>query len=263
MVSRRCAASSLAAFRRDEDAGAFPAAAADASAKLVKLRQAEAFGVLDDHDRGVRNVHADFDDRGRDQHIDFAAAEIFHDLFFFVAAHAAVQQADAELRKDGCPQPLEFDDGGFQRSLRLCRLRLLDHGIDDVGLAAGGDFAPQKIPHARQVLRSGPARFNRRAAGRHLVDHGNVEIAVERERKRARNGRGGHHQHVGRMDALFDQPLALQHAEAMLLVHNHQAQLGEGARGLRAARACRRRACASPVRTRSMRRALFRGLAGR
>ena len=34
---------------------------------------------------------------------------------------------------------------------------------------------------------------------------------------------GGHHQHV-RRSALFDQSFALQHAEAMLLVDDHQAE---------------------------------------
>ena len=71
-----------------------------------------------------------------------------------------------------------------------------------------------------------PARFDRHAARRHLVDHGDVQIAVERERKRARNRRGRHHQHVRRR-ALFHQFLALQDAEAVLLVHDHQAQARE------------------------------------
>src|SRR5690349_16410003 len=41
-------------------------AAAHAAAQLVQLRETHALGVLDDHERGVRYVDADFDDGGRD-----------------------------------------------------------------------------------------------------------------------------------------------------------------------------------------------------
>ena len=58
----------------DQDAVALVGAAADASAQLVQLREAEALGVLDDHDGGVGNVDADFDDGGGDQDVDFALA---------------------------------------------------------------------------------------------------------------------------------------------------------------------------------------------
>ena len=42
------------------------------SAKLVQLREAEALGLLDDHQAGVGHVHADLDHRGRDQDLDLA-----------------------------------------------------------------------------------------------------------------------------------------------------------------------------------------------
>ena len=48
-------------------------------------------------------------------------------------------------------QLLEFHDGRFQRALRFGGFRLLDHRIHDVGLPPGRHFAPQKIPHARQI----------------------------------------------------------------------------------------------------------------
>ncbi len=85
---------------------------------------------------------------------------------FFLAAHAAVQQAQPQFWKNGFLQPLVFDDGGFERAVRFRRFGLLDHGIDDVGLAAGGDLAAQKIPHAGKMFGPGPARLDGRAAGR-------------------------------------------------------------------------------------------------
>ena len=50
-------------------------AAADAAAQLMQLREPETVGVDDDHHRCVRHVDADFDHRGRDQHVDLAGAE--------------------------------------------------------------------------------------------------------------------------------------------------------------------------------------------
>ena len=49
--------------------------AADAAAQLVQLRQTEPLRVLDQHDGSVRHVDADFDDRGRDEHVELAARE--------------------------------------------------------------------------------------------------------------------------------------------------------------------------------------------
>jgi hypothetical protein len=50
----------------DEDAVGFLRTAADASAELMELGEAEALGMLDDHDGGVGDVDADFDDGGGD-----------------------------------------------------------------------------------------------------------------------------------------------------------------------------------------------------
>ncbi len=49
-----------------------------AAAQLVQLGQAEAFGVLDHHQRGVRYVHAHFDDGGRHQQVDLPGLERHH-----------------------------------------------------------------------------------------------------------------------------------------------------------------------------------------
>ena len=66
----------------------------------MKLRQAKSFGVLDDHQRGVRHVDADLDDGRRNENVESPGDEFAHDLFFFGRLHFAVQQADRVLRKD-------------------------------------------------------------------------------------------------------------------------------------------------------------------
>ena len=103
-----------------------------------------------------------------------------------------------------------------------------DYGIDDVGLAALRHLLANEIPHLVGALAGDAARDDRRAARRQLVEHADVEVAVERKRECARNGRRGHHQHVGlRLVGLLHQPEALQHAEAVLLVDDDEAETVE------------------------------------
>src|SRR5205085_2546490 len=67
-------------FVVNENAIRLSLAASDAAAKLVELRQPEAIGIDDHHDRSIRNVDADFDDRGADENVDRAALEAIHRL---------------------------------------------------------------------------------------------------------------------------------------------------------------------------------------
>src|ERR1700722_5508509 len=65
-------------FWGDQNAGRFCRAPANTSAELMEWGETEAIGVLDDHDGGVGNVHADLDDGSRDQKLNLVAAEAFH-----------------------------------------------------------------------------------------------------------------------------------------------------------------------------------------
>ncbi len=58
------------------------------------------------------------------------------------------------------------------------------------------------------------ARLDRQASRRQLVDGHVAEVAVRQQRERARDGRGGHHEHVRRRPRLGRQPRALLHAKA-------------------------------------------------
>src|SRR6266404_3291019 len=60
----------------------------------------------------------------------------------------------------------------------------------------GGDFTAERFPDAGEMLLRGHARGDGSAARRKLVENGNVEVAIESERQRARDGRGGEHEDV-------------------------------------------------------------------
>ena len=116
---------------------------------------------------------------------------------------------------------LEFVDGGFQLELRF-----FDDRINDVGLVAGVDFAADTVPHAGEMLLVGEMSFDGGAAGREFVEDGDVEIAVESERKRAGNGRGGEDEDVRSVavgGGFVHEALALEDAEAVLLVDGDEA----------------------------------------
>src|SRR6266852_2948554 len=199
--------------------------AADASAKLMELGEAEALGVLDDHDGGVGDIDADFDDGGGDEDLRFVFAEALHDFFFFVAGEAAVQEAELELGKNFAREALVFFHGGFQLELRF-----LDDGIDDVALVAGGDFAAEEFPDAGEMRLAGRARDDGRAAGGKLIEDGNVEVAIESERKRARDGRGGEDEDVRGVavgGGFVHEALAVEDAETMLLVNGDETEACE------------------------------------
>ena len=83
----------------------------------MELGQAKAFGVLDDHERGVGDVYADFDDRGSDEHIDIAALEAAHDDFLVVGAKASMEQPEAKSRKVGGAEGLVHVSGGLEGRL--------------------------------------------------------------------------------------------------------------------------------------------------
>src|SRR5438105_13761532 len=95
---------------------------------------------------------------------------------------------------------------------------------------AGGDFAAEKFPDAREMLRGDHARNDGSAARRKLVEDGNVAVAIQSERERARGGRGGEHEDVRSLAVggrLVHPALALEDAETMLLVNRNEAEASE------------------------------------
>ena len=116
---------------RDEQAVRLLRAAADAAAQLVELREAEAVGLLDDHDRRVRDVDADLDHRRRHEDVELAALELVHQRAPLGGPQPSVERADAVAAELRAPQAL----GLLLGCARLDGLRLRDERADDVGLA--------------------------------------------------------------------------------------------------------------------------------
>ena len=85
-------------------------------------------------------------------------------------------------------------------------------------------MAAEAIDHLEQLVLADHAGFDRLAAGRHFVEPADVHLAIMGEGERARDGRGGHDQEVRRALGLLGEHHALGDAEAVLLVHNGEAE---------------------------------------
>src|ERR1700730_12500978 len=128
--------------------------------------------MFDDHHRGVRNIHANFNHGGGHQNVQFALLEQAHDLFFQIGIHAAVQHGDPQVRKDAVAQLFVHLHGSFQLSL----FNFLDHGIHDVRLMSSNYLLAHEIPDFWGALIRHAAGDDRGASGRHFVDYAYVEV---------------------------------------------------------------------------------------
>src|SRR4029077_18411914 len=162
--------------------------ATDSTTELMELRQPEAFGVFNDHDRGVGHIDTDFDHRSSNQNIDLAFLEQPHGLILQIGVEAAVQEAYPQIGEHSLVQLLIHFDRGFE----LLLLAFLNDGIDDVYLMSGGDLFAHKFPDFSRAFVRNATGDDRHAAGRHLVDDAHIEVAIERKSESPRDWSCGH-----------------------------------------------------------------------
>src|SRR3990172_7607194 len=139
-----------------------------------------------------------------------------------------MEQAETQVREDFAGEALILlgrcpgDDGG----------RLLDQRTDDERLASLGDARADEVVGLLALVRADPERLHGQAAGRHLVDYGDVQVAEEGEGERPRYGRRRHDEEVRREPLAVGGTLAqggpLHDAEPVLLIDNGEPEAPEG-----------------------------------
>ncbi len=144
-----------------QQAGAGRRAAADPAAQLMQLRQPEPLGVLDHHQRRIRDIDADFDDGGRYQQMDVAPHERVHHFLLFLLFQAAVHQSDVQSG-----QRLHQRCVGIDGGLQLQRFGFFDQRADPIGLAAFQRRRVDPIDHLAAPVLVDAAGDDGRAAGR-------------------------------------------------------------------------------------------------
>ncbi len=178
----------------------------------MQLRQTELVRVLDDEGVDVGDVDAGLDDGGADQHLGLSVCYGFHHGRELRLVHLPVCHRDA----DALEELLQAD----RRTVDV-----LDAVVQIIDLAAALQLAPDGVSqHVPIVLHD--EGLHREAILRGLLDSGHVADAGERHVERARDGRGREGQHVHAAGKLLDM-LLVGHAEALLLVHDQQAEILE------------------------------------
>ena len=186
------------------------AAASDPAADLVRLRQAELVGALDDQRVRGGDVEPRLDDRRRHQAVVLAADEGEHRRLQLQLVHLAVRLGEP--------------DAGAERAQALGGLvQRLDAVVEEEGLAAALDLAPDRPRHQVVVVGADEGPHRPPALGRGL-DHRDVAQPGQRHLQRPRDRGRRHRQHVD-LQLQLAQQLLLLDAEALLLVHDQQAQV--------------------------------------
>ncbi len=185
-------------------------AAAHATADLVELREAEGVGALDDQRVRLRDVDARLDDARRDEHVGVAAQEGEHALLEVVLLELPVGDLEAHARA----QPAKSLGDLVDR---------LDAIVQEERLPAARLLAFERLANELLVVLADVGLHRAPALGRRL-DHADVAHAGKRHLQRARDRRRAHRDHIDAKLELAQQLLLLD-AEALLLVHDQQAEV--------------------------------------
>jgi hypothetical protein len=186
----------------------------------VELGEAEALGMLDHHHRGVRHVDPDLDHRGRDQKAAVACRKGRHGSILVARRHLAVDQSD--LLAESLRQRLISLD----RRPDLQPFARLDQRADPVDLLARLDRPADGLDHRAELAEGERPRPDRLSPGRLFPKLGERDVAIAGEHHGPWDRGRGHQQHVG-IDALGAELHPLIHAEAVLFVDHHQAEIGK------------------------------------
>ncbi|CAB4882033.1 unannotated protein [freshwater metagenome] len=186
------------------------AAATDAAADLVKLRESEEVGALDDQRVGLRDVEPRFDDARRYQDVGIAAQEAHHAVLEILLGELPMSDLETQLRAQGA-QAL----GGL--------IDRFDPVVQEEGLPATRVLTLERLTHELLVIVP-DVGLDRSPTFRGRLDDADVAHAGERHLQRARDRRGAHRDDVhAQLD--LPQELLLAHAEALLLVDDDQPEV--------------------------------------
>ena len=185
----------------------------------MQLRQPEALGVFDHHDRRVRHVDADLDDGGGDEDLGFPGGEGGHGSVLLLALHAPVHQPHPVAEQTLQVRVAVLGGGDVED------FRFLDQRTHPIDAGAGFEGPLQPLRHLVQTLDGHDPGIHRHPPGRLVVQARHVHVAVGRQHQRPGDRRRGHDENV-HGPALGRQGQALMDAETVLFVdHRHGQRL--------------------------------------
>ena len=179
----------------DEDAIGLVGATTHTTSQLMQLGQAEAVGVLDNHHRGVGDVHAHLDDGCGYHDLCVPIDKALHLEILVLGSQPTVADTEFVLRLG------EVVQQGLIALLQCNHirvLRLLDARIDHINLSPKRNLLLHEHHDAVAVIAIDMVSLHRLSARRQLIDFGDIKVAILRHGEGAWDRRGGHHQSVGR-----------------------------------------------------------------
>ena len=210
----------------------------------MECGKSEGFRVFHDHQRSVRHVDTDLNNRRGNQNIQLARSKGIHDPILFLAVQFSVNESRAVFGEHLLGEKLGERHGGFQLRLFLvltaerdeiaCGQRfsalgnecfLLFHSrTDDVNLTARIDVLADEGVESFSVGFRHEEGIDLLSAGWHFVDDGNVRIAIHDHRQRSRDRRCAHRQNM-RIAPLLGKRGALRRAESVLFVDHGKTEI--------------------------------------
>ncbi len=191
----------------------------DSATELVELGEPESLSTFYDDDGRILDVHTNLDDGRRDEDVRRACGEALHRVVLRRRCHLAVEDVDLVLGEYVPLEPLRLLFHGLRDEGELFLwVRFIYSRTDDVRLPAGAEFGAYLFIHRRALLGSDDFGHDGLPSEWHLVEEREVEVAVDGEGERARDGRRGHGEEVGDDAILSDEGAALARAEAVLFV---------------------------------------------
>ena len=186
---------------------------ADPAPELVKLGKAHPVRVVDDHRIYVRDIEAGLYNCRSDQDIDVRVDKIVHDVLDLLGVHLPVGVGDPGLR---------------HQFLHLFR-HIRDRGhmiVDKIDLSVPGQLSADRLPDGLLIVLHDKG-LDRKPVLRRFLQDAHIPDPGEAHVERARDRRGRQRQNVHFLAQLLDL-LLMGDAEALLLVHDQQAQVFKG-----------------------------------
>ena len=195
----------VAAVVGHEHAEALLAASSDASAELMELRKPELLRIFNEYHHRVWDVDTDLDNGSRNQQFELPRLEIRHDLLFFRLFQLSVEQYRRDITEISVYEPVVVL---YRARLLALALGRFHQRADDVRLPPGGNVLLNEIVHPQTEASVNRVGLYREPSLRHFAQYGNVKVAVDYQRQRARYRRCGHRKDMRRFP-LFGEGAAL------------------------------------------------------
>ena len=193
------------------------------AAELVQLREPESFGALDEHDRRVGDVDPTSTTLVATR---MSASPRTNRSMRSAFSRAGMRPWSSSTRRSGNTLVLRRSNS----AVALRAPSLSDSSMSGQMTNAWRPFAHLRADElvARRALeRRHDSRLDPLPAGRHLAQLAEVDIAVQGVRQRPRYRRRGHGEVVRHRPRCLAQPLALRHAESMLLVDDRETEVAQ------------------------------------